>query len=118
MFPASPSPPPSRQRSLQKGALSFGVQGEEGAGLRRWKRGRCPAVAVGRGSPRVAGSEVSAGAGFGCGTGRRGRDVGCGFSTAGAGGVGPWRPGGGILRRKGVGVPGSPWICQVCDAVF
>lgn len=50
--------------------------------------------------PRAAGSEVSAGAGSGCGTGRRGRDAGCGFSAVGTGGVGPWRPVGGFCAGK------------------
>lgn len=84
-----PHPTPIGAWSLERAALSFGVRGEEGAGLRRRGRGRCPEVGAGRGSPRAAGSEVSAGAGSGCGTGRRGRDVGCGFSAAGTGGVGP-----------------------------
>lgn len=39
MFPASLQP---RIRSLEKGALSFEVRGEEGAGLRWRGRGRFP----------------------------------------------------------------------------
>lgn len=65
--------------------------------------GRCPEVGAGRGSPRAAGSEVSAGAGSGCGTGRRGRDAGCGFSALGSGGVGPWRPGVGFCAGEVLG---------------
>lgn len=108
MFPASLQP---RIRSLEKGALSFEVRGEEGAGLRWRGRGRFPEVGAGRGSPGTAASEVSAGAGSGCGTGRRGRDAGCGFSAAGAGGsaLEVWWA---VLRRGGVRVPGGPWIWQ------
>lgn len=61
----------------------------EGGGVRRRGRGKCPEVGAGRDFPGAAGSEVSAGAGSGCRTGRWGRGAG------GAGEVGPWRPRGG-----------------------
>lgn len=80
-----------------------------GVGGAELERGRCPEVGAGRGSPRAAGSEVSTGAGSGCGAGRRGRSAGCrGGSRRGR----ALEARSGALRRGGVGVPGGPWVWQ------
>lgn len=96
-------PPPDQDRVHVRGSPELRGAGRGGGGAEVEGAGRCPEVGAGRGSPRAAGSEVSAGAGSGCGTGRRGTGAGCGFSAAGAGGVGPWRPGGGFCAGEVLG---------------
>lgn len=96
VFLGGVAPSPIKVGSLERGALSFGMRGEEWAGL-SWRGGGAPRLALAAVPPerreaRLALARALA-AGLGGGAGAR-------VAAAGAGGVGPWRPGRGLCAGE------------------